>query len=84
MKLSKNGHPKFPVKTLADCANDTRVKEVSDERNNQDGIWVYMKNGYCNSLDETHCLHEDSVKEIVKAFRWIEPCAKDCCTVEVA
>jgi hypothetical protein len=56
------------------------IAEISDERGNGDGIWVYLKKPYADfqfdSYSPTRQIHEQSIKDIVlrlKGVRKIEP-----------
>jgi len=62
-------------KTIAAYADI--IDDVSDERLNDDGWWIYLKNGYRHSWMETHVVHEDTLKECaIQLKRDIIPC--DC------
>ncbi len=39
------------------------IAEVSDERRDGDGYWVYFVTGWIDYERETHCVHEDTPKE---------------------
>lgn len=49
------------------------IDEISDERNNGDGIWVYLKSEWADfDFDPQHPtrqIHEQTVKEILNRFR---------------
>jgi hypothetical protein len=53
------------IRTLKEALSDPRVDLISDERNgwSNDGIWIYLKMPYYNTLSETSCIHEWSVKD---------------------
>ena len=51
------------------------VEEVSDERNNDSGIWAYLKPGY-KVYDDYHQVHEDTWSEVLSVLRSVEKC--DC------
>jgi hypothetical protein len=54
------------------------ISDVSDERSNGDGYWVYLKSGFCYER-ETHAIHEDTLKECAECLRFVEPCScSDC------
>jgi hypothetical protein len=66
------------MKTLEKFAH--LIAEISDERGNGDGIWVYLKKPYADfyfdSYSPTRQIHEQSIKEVVsrlKGVRKIEP-----------
>jgi hypothetical protein len=66
------------MKTLEKFAH--MIAEISDERGNGDGIWVYLKKPYADfyfdSYSPTRQIHEQSIKEVVsrlKGVRKIEP-----------
>ena len=61
--------------------NHKAVHSISDERNSDSGIWVYLKDGYHtgiydNYYDRLHQIHEDTWTECFKALRDVKPC--DC------
>ena len=54
------------------------ISDVSDERSNGDGYWVYLKSGFCYE-SETHAIHEDTLKGCAECLRYVEPCScSDC------
>jgi len=58
----------------------TIIDDVSDEREDGDGYWVYLAPGFINTMTETHMVHEDTFREIVEQLRdFVEPCACDDC-----
>jgi hypothetical protein len=66
------------MKTLEKFAH--LIAEISDERGNGDGIWVYLKKPYADfyfdSYSPTRQIHEQSIKEVIsrlKSVRKIEP-----------
>ena len=65
--------------TLERIAKDARVEEVGDETSSGDGYWVYLKPGYRDGLSECHAVHEWTIKSLIGAFRFVEPCnCADC------
>ena len=64
--------------------NHKFVDSVSDERNSDSGIWVYLKNGYHTGeyegyYDRLHQIHEDTWSECLRALRYVKPCdCEDC------
>jgi hypothetical protein len=62
--------------TMKQIKADSRVESVSDERAYNSGYWVYLKPGWINTMTETHCIHEDTVKTCCDYFRYVAPC--DC------
>jgi len=56
------------------------VDEYSDERDRGDGIWFYLRPGFINSVSETHCVHEYTVRDCVSKLKdAVRPCDCDCC-----
>lgn len=51
------------------------VEEVIDERNDDNGYWVYLMPGYINTSTEVHMVHEDTVTEVLYQLRY---CVKRC------
>ncbi len=51
------------ARTYADMGNDSRVDWVSDERGTEEGIWVYLKEGFINTHLECGTIHEHTVAE---------------------
>ena len=66
------------LRPLATIRNDSRVEGIDDERCHGDGIWVYLKVGYCLGFpsSEEHTIHEDSLVEVYEMMNHIFPC--DC------
>jgi hypothetical protein len=56
------------------------IDEVEDDRGNQNGWWVHLKNGWINTFSETHMIHEDTLAECaVQLAQDVEPCVcRDC------
>ena len=61
---------------------DPRVADISDERGDDQGFWVYAQ-GWCiesrpdgehNESDCLHTIHEDSPSECWKVMRGLKPC----------
>jgi len=57
------------------------IAEVSDERNSEEGYWVYLKPGLWSPDDETHCVHEDRIGDIADKLKYVERCP--CCPGDV-
>lgn len=57
----------------------SKIKEVSDERATGEGYWIYLVAGWWSPWDETHCIHEDTLRYCVEKMHWVEPCFKECC-----
>lgn len=53
----------------------TKIAEVSDERSNNEGFWIYLK-GFINPVLECHTIHEPTISECIKQLRAAIPC--DC------
>jgi len=61
-------------------AEDDRIDEIWDERGDDNGYWIYFKPGWINDMTETHCIHEDTVKECFKHLRfYVRQCQCDNC-----
>lgn len=47
--------------------NNKKVQSVSDERGNDDGIWVYLKDEFADFTNDPHHptrqIHEDTVEQ---------------------
>lgn len=69
------------VNTLPKCLRKhaDKINDISDERNDDDGYWVYLKNGWFNEFSETHMIHEDTPSECAKQFSFVEACNRECC-----
>lgn len=52
---------------------ETIIEEISDERNNGDGIWIYLKKEWADfgfdPLHPTRQIHEQTIKEILPRLR---------------
>jgi hypothetical protein len=55
------------------------VADVSDERGSGDGVFVYLRPGLQCVRTATRMIHEDTVSEVLAAFR-----GRICCPVEDA
>jgi hypothetical protein len=55
-----------------------RVDSVSDERGDDQGLWVYLKSGWHNSACDkhNHTIHEDTIKELTWQVKAASAC--DC------
>jgi hypothetical protein len=76
--------PKSLLKFLA--KHPTMFEEGWSEQDgynekNRDGWahWVYLKHGFHNGDVGSHIIHECSVKEVKRAWRFVAPCACDDC-----
>jgi|HubBroStandDraft_1064217.scaffolds.fasta_scaffold919708_1 hypothetical protein len=59
-----------------------KIEEVSDEGGGEhgDGYWLYLKPGWKRDLyDEVHNVHEWNMRDLVRAMRYVAPCACDEC-----
>jgi len=62
--------------------NNPKVQEISDERDQDAGIWAYLKPGFyhgssfCHPYDRRHNAHEETWTALNKALRDVHPC--DC------
>jgi hypothetical protein len=60
------------VTYLEKLRSDPRVADVSDERGQEHGIWVYLRQGWDTAYDPlqvTRTIHEDTVGEIRVAMK---------------
>ncbi len=55
------------------------IAEVSDERRDGDGYWVYLAYGYRDHEGETHCLHEDTPEKCAKLMPLVKRCTEPGC-----
>jgi hypothetical protein len=54
------------------------IEEVSDEREYDAGIWVYLVPGYIN-IGEVHFVHEDTIRECALDMQNVIKCeCKEC------
>jgi hypothetical protein len=62
--------------TIERIRSDPRVRDISDERHgwNDNGFWVYLKNGFCWDDQGLHIIHEPSPSACRRLFREIRPC----------
>ena len=56
-----------------------KISDVDDMRSSGEGYWVYLKEGWRDPDGETHCIHEDTIRECAKLMKWIEPCTDPTC-----
>jgi hypothetical protein len=80
VKPKKLRQPTFgpTPKTLTNLlkSHADRVDEISDERGNGDGYWIYLKPGWINPLLGAHLVHEYTVKDCMEHFKTV--CKCDC------
>lgn len=55
------------------------IESVSDERDSGDGIWVYLAKGLRDSDGETHCIHEETLRECVFQLERVVRCTEPGC-----
>lgn len=63
-------------------ANTDKIEECSNEIGSDDGYWLYLKSGW-SFEGETHSVHEWSVKDLLSAFKNVEPCACGDCQADL-
>lgn len=59
---------------------DNREKVVENSPvsyEGEDGIWLYLRNGW--QLDGAHCVHEWTVRDLLREFKRVRPCACNEC-----
>lgn len=60
-------------KTLNQIKSDPRVESVSDERSSDEGIWIYLREGYYDPKHDPHfkttAIHERTVAEAAARMR---------------
>jgi hypothetical protein len=67
---------KTGIKTIDNLAQKhlDKIDEVSDERGNGDGIWIYLKPEYANfefdPLAPMRLIHEQTVLEVVEELKY--------------
>lgn len=72
------------MNALTKIKNDPRVKDAWDE--GEDGYWVAAKFGWSFDFygDNSHTIHEWTIKDITRQFRTIRKCACADCRMVVA
>lgn len=55
------------------------ISDVSDERDTEDGCWVYLLPGWWHPDDEVHCIHRDNWRECAAEMKRVQPCNRNCC-----
>ncbi len=64
-----------PLRKYAD-----KIQSVSDERDTEEGYWVYLALGWRDPEGETHCIHEDTPGECARSMSHLQRCnAPGCC-----
>jgi hypothetical protein len=58
-----------PMRTPASIRRHPLVRDISDERANGDGFWIYLKNGWVCSNSECNAVSEDTLEEAVACLR---------------
>lgn len=61
---------------------DRRVESISDERAHGEGVWFYLKQGFCNGDLGSHQIHEDTPKGARAKIKYVRVCTCDECTTE--
>lgn len=63
------------MRGLDKIRKDPRVDEVIDE--GDDGIWIYLKNGYYNHESGTKCIHEHTIQKCIEEMSNIRKVTKE-------
>lgn len=68
-------------KAIFDLKDDPRVDTIEDERDDNNGYWVYLKRGLINDADGIHMVHEMTVKDVMEKMKAsnIVPCQCGSC-----
>jgi len=53
----------------ADFRTHPLVEDVSDERRDGNGYWVYLRAPFITTTSDSHTIHEETVAEVRKVFR---------------
>ncbi len=63
-------------KTLANLwdSHPDQIVDITNERADGSGYWVYFAPGWIYPRGETHFIHEDTVAECLAGFRTIKRC----------
>jgi len=59
--------------------NRMMITEITDERAEGSGYWIYLHPGWI-APSETHFIHEYTVRDVLDAFRNVQPCCCEECT----
>ena len=51
------------------------IETIEDERDNGNGIWVYLRPGWCRDGDGEHAIHEDTISDLAA---WLPPIRCQC------
>lgn len=68
---SVGGGGKKKLKTLRDIQNHPNVKEAWDE--GEDGVWIRLKDGYYNPLNDTTTIHGENLQQALQEFAEVKP-----------
>tara|TARA_R100000808_G_scaffold2439_1_gene9698 strand:- start:4358 stop:5056 length:699 start_codon:yes stop_codon:yes gene_type:complete len=61
---------KLPIpRSLESLKNHPWVDEVSDERDDGDGVWVYLKNSLWNDSDDTSFVNGENIRDVLRHWR---------------
>lgn len=62
---------KFNNKTIDSLAIKylSAINDISDERNNDDGFWIYLKEPYFNRESEGRIIHEETIKDCIRILK---------------
>ena len=55
-------------RTLAELVADPRVTSVSDERDDGDGVWIYLAPDWWNPQDECSVVHRDTMRDAMRSL----------------
>ena len=56
-----------------------KIIEIEDDRYNENGWWIHLKDGWWNHLTQCHSIHEDTVVDCLAQFRmFVKPCKANC------
>jgi hypothetical protein len=67
------------MKLIEKLKRDPRVQDAWSEVDSDDGYWITLKSGWRSITTECHCVHEWSIRDLLRDFKDIEPCRCDAC-----
>ena len=79
-RRSEHNPPRASVpKGIVTLRADKRVREIDDERDTENGWWLYLRRGWCDDAD-AHVIHADTVAGLTEHFTFITPCDCETCS----
>ena len=73
----------LPITLQSLLEQDDRIQLIDDERNTNDGYWLYLEPGYIDSESGIHLIHEGCIRDLKAKVQGIVPCDCPDCLVQL-